>query len=309
MAPDAPLGLVASQHPGAGAGVAPGTPVTFYVPEATTVPHLLGKTRNQAISLLQQAGLNAAPQGPAFGLGSTKVVSQSHPAGGKVAKGSTVTFAYAWTGGLPVPKVSVPNLVGLTKNAAQNALAAKGLAAQFQGPAFGFGATQVTAQNPGAGTLVPKGSAVLVVYKFTGGLQPIKVAVPLLIGLKKSAAEQAISAKGLVPQLQGPGFGIGQTKVTSQDPVAGTLVAPGSIVKATYVWTGGIQPLKVTVPSVVNLKPSEAKAALQAKGLNGVVVGPQIGIGKPYVFSQDPAAGAKVVGGPTVFLKLKWKPF
>jgi beta-lactam-binding protein with PASTA domain len=222
--------------------------------------------------------------------------------------GSTVDVQYVFTGGLQPLKVAVPNLINLTKAQATAALQAKSLQGNFQGPQFGFGATKVVGQNPVAGTLVLVGSTVNVQYVYTGGLQPLKVAVPNLINLTKSQAQAALQAKNLNGNFTGPQFGFGSTKVTSQNPVAGTLVNLGSTVNATYVFTGGFQLLKVKVPNVIGKTKMQAKALIEAKGLTAKFVGPAIGIGLPWVATQNPLPLTEVLLGTQVTMTIIWHP-
>jgi serine/threonine-protein kinase len=299
VSPTGALGIVDAQHPAPGTVAAPGTVVKFYTPEEATVPPLVGLTKAAATAALTNAGLNGVAQGPAFGLGATKVTAQSHAAGTHVARGSTITFVYQFVGGPGFLKVKVPHLIGLTKTAAIQALQAKGLQGQLIGPAFGFGATQVTSQDPAPNVLVAIGFTVKAHYKFTGG-PPAKVIVPNVIGMAKGAAAAALQAVGLQPHLVGPAFGFGGTEVVGQNPGAGTPVDPGSQVIVNWKYGGVILPNKVAVPNLIGLTKNQAAQALQAKGLLALFLGPAMGFGIPKVVAQAPAAGVLVDAGFTV---------
>jgi beta-lactam-binding protein with PASTA domain len=310
-APDQPLDVVEGQLPAAGTLRAPGSLVYYYLPETTTVPNLIGKTKGQAVQLLQGAHLNAQAQGPNFGIGTTKVTAQSAPPGQHIAKGSTVSFHYVYSGPILPIKVAVPNLIGKTKQAAGQLLQAAGLHGAFSGPAFGLGTTSVTFQNPAAGTLVFPGSTVNVNYVFQPVVQILKVHVPDLTGKTKAAAQQLLQAQGLNVNFQGPAFGFGVAKVVSQSPAAGTLVFKGSTVTANYVWQMVVVPnppllLMVKVPSVVGMSVAAAKNLLLAKGLKVQFVGPAFGFGVRRVISQNPAANVMVVKGSTVTMHYKY---
>ncbi len=300
VSPDAPIGVIDHQHPAAGAVVGPGTIVSIYLPKETTVPPLVGSTTGLALTKLTQAGLNGHAQGPGFGLGATKVTSQAVAAGTKIARGTTIPFTFVYTGGIGPLKVKVPALVGKTKAQAAALLQGKGLNAHFVGPVMGIGPTKVTSQSPVANTLVLAGSTVTVHYVHTGGITPLKVQVPNVVGKSKGQAGAALQAKGLTPHFIGPAFGFGATQVTSQSPAAGTLAATGTTVDVHYTYSGGIQLPKVQVPTVVGLSKAQAAALLQSKGLQAQFVGPALGFGIAKVVSQTPGANTLVLAGSTV---------
>ena len=305
VSPGAALGLVDSQYPAAGSVVGPGTKISFYLPKSTTVPALLGLTKAHALQKLLQAELNGAAQGPAFGFGATKVTNQSVVAGSKVAQGTTIQFAYVYTGGVGPIKVKVPLLLGKTKSQAVTLLQLKGLNGNFVGPIFGIGATKVTWQSPAANTLVLLGSTVNAKYKFVGP-QILKVKVPHLLGKTKLHAAQALQAKGLNGHFVGPNFGFGPTKVTSQNPAAGVFVNKGTIVNVHYVYSGGLQPLKVKVPFLIGKSKGQAASALQLKGLHAKFLGPNFGFGTAKVSAQNPAANTLVPAGSIVKVTIKF---
>jgi beta-lactam-binding protein with PASTA domain len=307
VAPNAPLHVVDSQQPSAGSKVPPGTKVRFYLPEKTTVPPLIGKTRPQAIHLLQQAGLNAQPVASNPGPGQTVVDTQSEAAGSTIARGSTVAFKYHHVGPPPGQFVSVPNLLGLTKQAATAKLGQKGLLADFQGPQFGLGTTKVIHQNPMAGAHVPPGSVVHVTFVFGGQPAP-QVQVPNLLGRTRSAAGALLQQRGLQANFLGPQFGIGATKVVDQTPVPGAMVAPGSVVNVKYVYGGGLQPAQVQVPQTVGKTRAAAKALVESRNLVAQFIGPPMGPGTPRVVAQQPPAGANVPPGTTVKMTIVWQP-
>ena len=306
VSPGAQLGRIDAQHPAAGALVGPGTGVRFYLPKTTTVPPLVGSSKASALQKLLQAGLNGSAQGPAFGFGGTKVTGQSVAAGTQVAEGETIHFTYKYLGGIGPLKVKVPSLLGKTKGQAAALLQAKGLNGQFNGPPFGIGGTKITAQNPAPNLLVPVGTTVTAQYVFVGGPPALQVPVPDVLGKTKGQATFLLQAKGLHPQFVGPAFGLGITKVTSQNPGPGTLVAPGTNVVVHYVFAGGLQPFKVKVPLLIGKTKAQAGAALQAVGLGATFVGPGPGFGLAKVVSQNPGVNVLVSAGTSVTVKLQY---
>jgi serine/threonine-protein kinase len=102
-------GKVISTSPAAGESVAPGSPVTLKVSSGkVTVPQLVGKTQDQAFTLLSEAGLtpkttyqqtSAAPE--------NTVLEQDQPVGTKVDTGSTINIVVAQaTPPSPTPSVT-----------------------------------------------------------------------------------------------------------------------------------------------------------------------------------------------------------
>ena len=224
IAPGAPVNRVYKQHPHAGTLLPRGVRVTYYVPRETTVPVLVAKTKSQALSLLLARGLKAQPirVGPAMA-GTTKVIAQYAPAGQPIARGTKVPFRYK-----VVPLVvqkPVPNLIGMKRIQAKQALEAAGFEAKmlFVG---GVGPkTKVIAQMPAAGTLRPVGSKVTFKYKRTklGGVIVPLAKVPDVVGMPRVLAKAKLQAAGFDVQTLGAGF-----KVTNQLPQAGTMKAKGS---------------------------------------------------------------------------------
>jgi beta-lactam-binding protein with PASTA domain len=307
LAPNHPVGQVDAQTPSAGAGVLPGTEVRFYVPLAALVPTLIGKSRSDAVQILQAEGFNPQPQGPAFGFGGTVVIAQGAPAGVPLARGSDVAFAFKYTGGGPIPvKTKVPGVVGLTKNAAIQALQQKGLGVdlQHQGPVLPGTGTKVTGQVPPADALVNPGTVVQVTYvDVPFGPPPNMTQVPNLVGLTVPNAQQALAAAQLQGafQQQGAPFPGGTTKVVSQQPIPGQAVPKGSTVTAKFVTQAA--PLNTTtVPNLVGLTVGQAQVALAAKDLQGnfQLQGPAVPGQQKKVIAQQTPAGAVVAKGTTV---------
>lgn len=303
-AAERPIRRVHRQSRAPGTPVPLGTRITIYIPRETTVPDLIDRTRAQANAALSAARLLAKGIGPVVGAPPSRVVSQSHPPGSRIARGSRVTYTYKFN---EAPKTIVPQLVGLSRGQAINALAAKGLNAHAIGPNNGFGPTVVTQQFKAPGSLVLKGSTVSFKFKYKG-LVPIKVKVPNLIGKTRNQALVLLGAKGLNANAQGPNVGLGQTQVIWQNPGSNTFVSPGSTVTFKYKFTGGIGPINplVTMPNLIGKSKPQAQILLQSRGLNGVFQGPNFGIGTTQVIFQSRPAGSKVPKGTTIQVKYKW---
>ncbi|MGR8932359.1 MAG: PKD domain-containing protein, partial [Gammaproteobacteria bacterium] len=127
-------------------------------------------------------------------------------------------------------QVAVPNVVGLTQAAAESAIVNAKLVvgAIIQQSSDQIPAGQVISQNPLAGSLANKDSAVDLVV--SSG--PAKATVPAVVGSTQAVAEAAIVAAKLALGTVSPQSNdtVPAGTVISQSPVAGTLVNIGSAV-------------------------------------------------------------------------------
>ena len=126
-------------------------------PSNVSVPNVVGLTVSAAETAITNADLT-----PSLSGGTDPVVSQNPAAGSQVSPTSTVTITGTTStggggGGTPPPaSATVPNVVGMTIAAAENAISNAGLVTAIAGGT----ADPVIAQSPAAGTSVPQGSAV-----------------------------------------------------------------------------------------------------------------------------------------------------
>lgn len=128
--------------------------------------------------------------------------------------------------------ITVPNEVGRTDlSTAESALTAAGLVPVAAGASGQGNHGTVTSQSPAAGSVVTAGTSVTITYTLDSGY----VAVPNEVGRTDlSTAEAGITAAGLVAKAAGDS-GVGNKgSVTSESPVAGSIVATGSTVTLTY---------------------------------------------------------------------------
>jgi hypothetical protein len=211
----------------------------------TPVPDVKGKTPAQAEEALVAAGFKAGKvtwDATAAGAAGA-VVGQDPAAGAPSSRGAIVNLTVA--GAAPT---TVPSLVGLSKEAAQSALAGAGLTmggvTESFSPAAAAGV--IIAQAPAAGFAVPANSSVVVVMsKGKETVEPppppaaTKVKVPAVKGLKLAAAQGKLAAVGLKwDHVLGPGDGMTDVGfVYKQTPAAGVLVDTGSTVVLT-TWKG-----------------------------------------------------------------------
>ncbi len=159
-----PAGQVVAADPGVGTRARKSDTVTLTVsrgPKRIAVPDLVGKPSAQAASAL--AGLQLAagtvtetnsdtvPEG--------SVISSSPAAGQQVAENTPVALVVS------KGMVAVPNVTGMSKEAAEKALQAAGFAMQSSGVNL-FGTGKVTGQSPAAGERKPQRTVVTVTFPF-----------------------------------------------------------------------------------------------------------------------------------------------
>jgi len=201
---------------------------------------------------------------------------------------------------VPQENVLVPALIGAQRLDAQQKIAQAqlvvGLVTEQYNAVIPPG--EVLAQLPSAWASVEFGSAVDLVV----ALGPAAIVVPDVTGSAQADAEAAILAAGLtvgtVTTANSPTVPAGN--VISQNPAAGTNVAPGSPVDLVV----SLGPAPVAVPDVTGQPQAVAEAAIVAAGLTvGTVTtanSPTVPAGN--VISQNPAAGTNVAPGSPVDL-------
>jgi len=150
-------------------------------PKQTTVPNLVGQSRNQAEALLRSANLKseATPQS-----GTTcppdRVLTQSPAATSRVEVDSSVTYTYCTGPG----QTTVPQILGVTQANAEQQLTAAKLKAKIEQIDSEKPAGTVVEVNPPVGTQVREGSEVTL--KISKGNRKL---VPNVSGLGYSAGE------------------------------------------------------------------------------------------------------------------------
>ena len=293
-------GNVISQDPANGISLAQGSPVNLVIssgPQIATVPNVEGLTENAATAALTEAKFtvgNVAQQ-TSDTVTTGRVVSQEPASGSSVAEGSPVNLVIS--SGPPV--VAVPNVEGLTQDAAATAIAGAklkvGTVAQQTSNTVAAG--KITSQDPPSGSSVAQGSPVDLVISAGSQMVP----VPNVERQTQSAATTAITGAtlkvGTVTQQASDTVAIGS--VIGQDPASGSSVAQGSPVN--LVISSG--PQMVTVPNVEGMTQAAATAAIAGAKLT---VGTVNAAGK--VISQDPAKGSSVVQGSSVNLMISSEP-
>src|ERR1700732_3727788 len=203
-------------------------------------------------------------------------------------------------------KMTVPNVEGLTQDAATTAITAAKLAGGTvtQQSSNTVATGKVIFQDPASGNSVAQGSPVNLVI--SSG--PQMVTVPNVEGLTQDAATTAITAAkltgGAVTQQTSNTVATG--KVISQDPASGNSVAQGSRVNLVI----SLGPQMVTVPNVEGLTQDGATTAITAAKL-AMGAGTRQStnmVTTANVISQDPASANSVAQGSPVNLVISSGP-
>jgi beta-lactam-binding protein with PASTA domain len=157
-------GIAIRTVPAAGEEVERGERVQLFVssgPEQVEVPDVTGLSRDSAEDLLAEAGLESGVEERESEEPEDDVISQDPAAGTEVDRGATVTITVS-TG---IEKVSVPNVVGLSRRDAAAQLRAVGLVAAPREADVTDPSQDgvVTDQRPGAGIEIEKGKQVVII--------------------------------------------------------------------------------------------------------------------------------------------------
>ena len=186
--------------------------------------------------------------------------------------------------------VNVPDVTGLAQAAATSAITKLGLTDSVTTQTSATVTSgSVISQTPAAGTSVAAGSSVSLVI--SSG--PAAVTVPNVVGQTQSAATTTLGGAGLTlgTLTTQASATVPATSVISENPVAGTSVAPGTSVSLVI----SLGP-PVTVPNLVGTTQSSATNAIGGIGLilGNVDTQSSATVNSGTVISQSPAAGASV---------------
>lgn len=195
-------------------------------PGQVEIPDVTGQTREAAEQTLDEVGLGVAVETKkSSDIPSNSVIETNPPAGESVRRGSQVTLTVSSGPG----KVSVPPVVGETRNAAEQQLSAVGLVSSASEESSGRPAGEVLSQSPNAGTKVDPGSTVSLVV--SSGPEPVTdVDVPNVVGLTRSDAVSNLQSLGLSPSVtqQTTDIQPQDGRVIDQNPGGGTTVKEGT---------------------------------------------------------------------------------
>ena len=123
---------------------------------------------------------------------------------------------------------------------------------------------------------------------------------------ERDQAMDLIDRAGLIPEIQfEPNNDVGEGRVFRQNPVAGALVEPGSVVEITVSEAEG----SVEIPPLIELTREEAEQRLTRLGFNPSVQEVDSNVASPgVVISQDPLPGTDAEPGSVVFIEVSLGP-
>ena len=304
-----PAGIVVAEDPGPGSQVTRRSVVTLTVSAAQTVavPSVVGMRTAQAIRTLQAKGFQIQTANVVSKKPPGTVLGQSPAAGTSVARGSTVIVRVSR--GL----VTVPNVVGQSRDDAVQTVRGAGLVPK----AFGVPSTQpkgtVVAQTPPAGKRVPGGTPVRLNVsngqRSSGGPPPppppppASASVPDVTGLPQAAAQSRLNAAGLKAGVVYVPSDETQGTVVSQSPQANTTPKRGTRIQLN-VSLGPTPGEQRAVPDVLGQDPAAARARLQAAGFKVQLLVQQVTarseVGK--IVDEQPGGGKQAPAGSTVVI-------
>jgi beta-lactam-binding protein with PASTA domain len=334
-----PEGLVIRTDPAAGAEVAPGTPVEYFVsrgveptptpeptPATVVVPDVRGFAEADALNTLLDAGLQPGERSDAFDadIAADLIIGTDPAAGIDVDRGTTVDFLVS-RGPEPTPEptpapVNVPDLRGFTPEDATNALIDFGLQPGEQADRFNDRVPegQVIRTDPEAGTEVEPGSVVdLVVSRGpdstpTPEPTPATVIVPELRGVAVDDAVNQLLDVGLEPGERSDTFDpeVAEGAVVSTDPAADSEVEPGTPVALVVSLGAEPTPQLVTVPNLRGVDADDAVNALIDLGLQPGERQDRFNdnVQEGQVIRTDPEAGTEVEPGTLVDYRVSRGP-
>jgi eukaryotic-like serine/threonine-protein kinase len=181
------------------------------------------------------------------------------------------------------PEVTVPSVVGQSVADAVAELGRVGLTAQVVEVFSDRDAGTVTAQQPGAGTVVVEGTGVRI--NVSKGARP--VVVPSVTNIPYDQAASELSAAGFVPARSDVASDLPAGIVVSQSPAANTESSRGTTVTLS-VSTG---PQTAAVPDVTGLDVAIARATLLDDGfrVRTILEDTEDPLSDGIVLSQDPS--------------------
>ena len=260
------------------------------------VPSIVGQTQVDATATLQAAGLTLAVSEQQFSETApldTVITSDPEP-GGQVAEGGTVDAVIS----KGPERYLVPDVTGMTPDAAAAAITAANLVAGAQTEAFDdtVAVGSVSGTEPEIGASLKPGTSVSILI--SKGPKPVPV--PDVDAKKSAAAQSALTDVGLLPVVtEKYSEKVPEGQVIKVTPKPGTVVNSGTEVE--LVVSKGPPP--VEVPRLIDMRKSQAIAILKKLGLVPKVIAAGF---TPLnrVFSQDPPAGTEIPKGSVVTIRI-----
>ncbi|MDQ4148771.1 MAG: Stk1 family PASTA domain-containing Ser/Thr kinase, partial [Actinomycetota bacterium] len=222
--------FVISQNPGAGQRAPRGARVELVISqgrEQVAVPNVIGRTRSEAVQLLEQAGLqlgqvdqradDTTPGG--------RVIEQVPRPQTRLSRGESVDLVIS-TGR---PMATVPDLIGADQQTALARIQEAGLTSRVQEQCDSSQQQGVViSQDPAANSRVPEDSAVTIVVNRSAE-------VPSVVGESADEAQETLEEAGFAVRVERV-FGnplLAADEVVDQDPRGGARACPGATVRIT----------------------------------------------------------------------------
>jgi eukaryotic-like serine/threonine-protein kinase len=225
---DVEMGFVISQSPDAGARIAQGETVTIVVstgPRLVRVPRVVGLTFEEAVEVLEDAGLDWQRQDVFADREEGVVASQDPKADEEVEEGTEVLIRVSQG----TEQVAVPDVLDQTEASARQELEQAGFAVSVvEAPDDDTAEGLVSAQSPDPGIQADRGSTVQITIS-TG---PDVVAVPDVTGMEAADARAALEEAGFRPRgvARDTAEPSEEGVVLEQDPAGATEAERGSSV-------------------------------------------------------------------------------
>lgn len=258
------------------------------------VPDVTGITQDEAAQALESAGLRLGEVGQAADpdVPTGLVVGQEPAAGAEVDEGSAVALTVSSGPGT----VAVPDVVGMTRAEAEDALAAAGFVpASVLQYDLTAPSGQVVEQLPAGGEEAATGSEVgLLVSR---GRPVVEVSVPDVTGMAQDEATASLADAGLVAvPVEAYAADVPEGDVAGQEPAAGDRVAPLTEVLLTVSLGAGAT--TAVVPDVVGLTQAKATTELEAAGFTVTAAHAwSAAVGDGLVIAQAPDPGDEAEEG------------
>ena len=267
------------------------------------VPDVTGKTTEQAIQIIEDAGFEVGTTDSAYdpNVESGHISSQTPKGGSKAEKGSKINLVVSQG----TEEIQVPDVTGKSLSDAQNALVKAGFVVgnTTEENSDTVESGKVARQDPQGGKNAKKGSTVnLVISKGAD-----TVSVPDITGLTPSRASKVASELGFSISQSGAQASdtVEEGVIISQTLVAGTKAAKGSTIG--YIISSGKK--TISVPNVVGNSWSGAKSTIEGLGLvTNKVEEYSSTVAKGNVISTNPSAGSSVNSGATVTVTVSLGP-
>ncbi|KUF15847.1 Stk1 family PASTA domain-containing Ser/Thr kinase [Streptomyces silvensis] len=260
-------------------------------------PNFVGQTLKEAQASAKNVDLNVAvsKREPCEKYPKGEICSQDPGADAKVEKDDTINVVVS-TG---APKITVPDVQGLTYEKAKSRLEDKGFVVDRKTEESTQTPDIVISQDPSGDTERQKGSTITL----TVAKKKAQATVPDVSGQSWEAAKKQIEANGLTAQRSDvESDSVDEGKVIQTSPSANTSVDPGSTVTVQVAKAPEEEEEEnVAVPALGGQKLSDARDALEDADLSvGNVTGPQDD--NAVVVLSDPPGGQQVKTGTSVNL-------